>query len=275
MKHIKALGHLPAVKLLAFSIFTIASTLISLFIMMSYRPISIDLIFGCLLGFLLLASTVRALALMCKHIVLLQMVEQETLNEYRLLQACYNTDLERLSGFAEVLHHRLQRTIHDTENTKKQLENSLSMLLHAHQSVLEARTREQKTDYLFNSLFQHAEYPYLLFDEYRLIACNGASLQQFGYTSFEEVKATHPVFLSPKKQADGWPSVQKYQHIMEEARCKGLAVFQWLYHNKSEFPFNTMVVLHALEIEGRQAFMAIHVDAEQTQGTLAVSHFDE
>ncbi|HID62599.1 MAG TPA: PAS domain-containing protein, partial [Anaerolineae bacterium] len=62
---------------------------------------------------------------------------------------------------------------------------------------------------MFRLLFQRSPEAMLLLDGEVFIDCNQAAVEMMGCSSKEQLLALHPYDISPERQSDGRPSVEK------------------------------------------------------------------
>jgi len=112
----------------------------------------------------------------------------------------------------------------------------------------------QESEAKYRVLFEESSDAYLLMGSERLIDCNAAALQMFGFN--DPAEFTHPADISPPYQADGQPSRLAVEVTTAAALANGSHCFEWLHQRKNGEVFPAEVRLSALTLAGRQLVMA-------------------
>ncbi len=125
--------------------------------------------------------------------------------------------------------------IRSIEKNKKILEKLVLL------RTVELKNSERK----YRDLFEKSEDAALIIKDGRFIDCNAATLKMLGYRDKNELLNTHPSELSPEKQPDGRPSIEKADEMIELAKRKGSHRFEW-NHMKADgeiFPVEVLLTL--------------------------------
>ncbi len=119
----------------------------------------------------------------------------------------------------------------------------------------------------FRILFDHASDAHFIFDETGITDCNEAAVTLLKCSSKSEVLARHPRVYSPEHQADGRLSIEKSKEMDAIARAKGWHRFEWMHQKANGEAFPVEVMLNAVEIDGKQAFIAVWHDLTEIKRT--------
>ncbi|MGY4707275.1 PAS domain S-box protein [Candidatus Bipolaricaulota sp. J31] len=105
----------------------------------------------------------------------------------------------------------------------------------------------------FRLLFERSPDAMLLLDGERFIDCNRAALEMLGCSNKEEFLSLSIYDISPERQPDGRPSVEKARELLDRAYKEGSLRFEWIHRRLDdgrEFPVE--VLLTAISLRGRR-----------------------
>ncbi len=110
----------------------------------------------------------------------------------------------------------------------------------------------KRSETKFRTLYDSISDAVVLFDHQGFIECNQATLSLFGCATKQEFLTTHPgVQLSPATQADGSPSRERSEELIEQAFEEGALRFEWLHRRiDTGAVFPAEVYLHTMELDG-------------------------
>jgi PAS domain S-box-containing protein len=120
----------------------------------------------------------------------------------------------------------------------------------------------------FRHLFERTAEAILLFDRRSnmFVDCNAATLRMLGAATREEVLLQHPWSLSPERQPDGRPSVEKAAEMIAVAIVKGTHRFEWIHRRMDGTPFAVEVMLTSIQFGDRPFIYTVWRDlAERRQ----------
>lgn len=103
----------------------------------------------------------------------------------------------------------------------------------------------------YKSLFEFSGDAMLLLDNYRIVDCNQATLDMLGYQSKEQIFSLQPSDLSPEFQADGRPSKEKADEMIQKALTNGSLRFTWTHIRADGEEFPAEVLLTAISHQGK------------------------
>lgn len=130
-----------------------------------------------------------------------------------------------------------------------------AMFVSAHDVTEQKRAAEllEDSEQKYRVLFEESADAYWLTDEKRVLECNSAALQMFGYAAGEEMP--QPSELSPPAQPDGTPSREAAVRWNDEARRDGRAQFEWLHRRRNGEIFPAEVSLTVLTLSGKRTML--------------------
>lgn len=117
----------------------------------------------------------------------------------------------------------------------------------------------------FRVLFDHSSDAHFIFDGGGVTDCNEATVRLLRCRDKSEVLALHPADLSPKYQPDGSLSAEKSARMDAIARERGWHRFEWVHKKRDGEEFPVEVVLNAVTIGGRPAFVAVWHDLTEVK----------
>jgi PAS domain S-box-containing protein len=91
---------------------------------------------------------------------------------------------------------------------------------------------------------------------WKFTQANQAALQLFGVASEADFTALGPWDVSPKRQPDGQPSVEKAQEMIATAMREGSYFFEWVHRRLHGEPFAADVLLTRIEVNGQVSMQA-------------------
>jgi two-component system sensor histidine kinase/response regulator len=114
----------------------------------------------------------------------------------------------------------------------------------------------------FRRLFEDSADAMLLIDvdTGRFVECNPAAVLMMRMKSRDDMLNHHPVDLSPEKQADSIPSVEKAALLMEKVLRLGSLRFEWLHRRADGTVFPVEVLLTTIEHHGRRMIHTVWRD---------------
>jgi PAS domain S-box-containing protein len=117
----------------------------------------------------------------------------------------------------------------------------------AKQELVDSKNRYQ-------ALFEESGDANWLMDEDRVLDCNSAARQMFGYSVNAPLPL--PYEMSPPHQSDGTPSRVAAKQKIASALLNGNERFEWLHQRKDGEVFPAEVCLTALTLSGRRVVLA-------------------
>lgn len=112
----------------------------------------------------------------------------------------------------------------------------------------------------FRDLFERSPDPSWLIQDRLFVDCNLAAVAILGYSTRQELLATHPSALSPAFQPDGRPSFDKADEMMRTALQHGIHRFEWEHRRRDGSCFPVEVTLARLDVQGREILYCIWRD---------------
>ncbi len=112
----------------------------------------------------------------------------------------------------------------------------------------------------FRLLFEHSSDAHLIVIDGVITDCNDAAVKMLKCSSAAEVISAHPALFSPPFQPDGSDSIEKSGRMDALARQNGYTRFEWYHRRMNGEVFPVQVTLNALEIDGKQALIAVWHD---------------
>ena len=112
----------------------------------------------------------------------------------------------------------------------------------------------------FRDLFERSPDPSWLIQDRLFVDCNLAAVAILGYSTRQELLATHPSALSPEFQPDGRPSFDKAEEMMRTALQHGVHRFEWEHRRSDGSCFPVEVTLARLDVQGRDILYCIWRD---------------
>ncbi len=112
----------------------------------------------------------------------------------------------------------------------------------------------------FQILFDHASDAHFIFMDNGITDCNDAAVTLLKCRSKSEVLARHPRIFSPEYQPDGRLSLEKSMEMDAIARKRGWHRFEWVHQKVDGETFPVEVTLNVVEIDGKQAMIAVWHD---------------
>ena len=112
-----------------------------------------------------------------------------------------------------------------------------------------ARKRDEaalrQSEAKFRSLFLESKDAMVTVEppDWRFTSCNPALLRVFGAKTEAEFTAHHPWTLSPERQPDGRPSMEKVHEVIDQVLREGSLQFEWTHRrlNGQEFPAEVLL----------------------------------
>ena len=109
----------------------------------------------------------------------------------------------------------------------------------------------------FRLLFEKSPDAMLLLDGDVFVDCNQAAVEMMGCASKKQLLALHPYDISPEKQPDGRPSVEKARELIDMAHQKGSLRFEWVHRRMDGREFTAEVLLTAIPLRGGQVLHVV------------------
>ncbi|MEW8323000.1 MAG: EAL domain-containing protein [Candidatus Thiodiazotropha taylori] len=130
------------------------------------------------------------------------------------------------------------------------------------QSELLRLKKEQlsQSEEKYRLLFERPEEPMLVIKKNTFVIANDSSARLLGYESPQALQQIHPSALSPDKQPDGRPSIDKANEMMEQAYNTGYHKFEWQHLKKDGTPLLIEVSLTRIPFENDFALFCIWRD---------------
>ncbi|MEN6406325.1 MAG: PAS domain S-box protein [Thermoguttaceae bacterium] len=126
--------------------------------------------------------------------------------------------------------------------------------------ILERKKAERTlsaSEIKYKALFDASADAILLRDaDLQLIASNRAAVTLFGCENENELAASVPLGVSPERQPDGEPSLEKAKRMWSLALQNGSHSFEWLYRRSNGEEFYATVLLTAMRIDDRPFLQA-------------------
>jgi len=115
---------------------------------------------------------------------------------------------------------------------------------------------------LFRAMFEKSPGPAQLIDprSLRLLDCNEATLEAFGWADKAAVLSTTLLAFSAERQPDGSPSSRKGIAMFREALERGAHAFEWEFRRVDGQPLLADVRLAKITLEGRDLLLATLFD---------------
>ncbi|MCG7912959.1 MAG: EAL domain-containing protein [Candidatus Thiodiazotropha weberae] len=130
------------------------------------------------------------------------------------------------------------------------------------QSELLRLKKEQlsQSEEKYRLLFERPEEPMLVIRKNTFVIANDSAARLLGYESSLALQQIHPSVLSPDKQPDGQPSIDKANDMMEQAYKTGYHRFEWQHLKKDGTPLLIEVSLTRIPFENDFALFCIWRD---------------
>ncbi len=125
----------------------------------------------------------------------------------------------------------------------------------------ELATSEDK----YRTLFQASGDAVFLTQDDRVIDCNQAALEMFGFSRREEFIGLGPLDVSPPVQPDGELSRDRARSLIETAFERGSLHFEWVHRRSDGSAFPADITLTVMELDGRRVMQAIIRDITETK----------
>ncbi len=118
----------------------------------------------------------------------------------------------------------------------------------------------------YRMLFEYASDAIFIIKGDRVIDCNNAVLNNFGYTR-EEIIGKHPGEASPSIQPDGQESTSKAEALHQKVREGFPQIYEWVHQRKDGSEFTAEVNLHQVVIQDETLTLAIVRDVTERKLT--------
>jgi diguanylate cyclase (GGDEF)-like protein/PAS domain S-box-containing protein len=130
-----------------------------------------------------------------------------------------------------------------------------SILVAAHDVTEQKRSEAVRQDSMnkYRVLFEDSGDANWLIDEGKVLDCNSAARQMFGYD--DSASMPTPYEMSPPNQSNGRPSSTAAQLKIDAALRSGKERFEWLHQRRNGEVFPADVCLTALTLSGRQVLL--------------------
>ena len=131
-----------------------------------------------------------------------------------------------------------------------------SVLVAAHDVTERKRSEDLQQDSMnkYRVLFEDSGDANWLMDEKRVLDCNSAARQMFGYDVSDAMPK--PYEMSPPNQADGRSSSEAAKQKIAAALLTGRERFEWLHQRRNGEVFPAEVCLTALTLSGQRVLLA-------------------
>jgi len=123
------------------------------------------------------------------------------------------------------------------------------------------KTSEQN----FRMLFEGSSDPIFLMDDQKLIDCNSATVEIFGYNYKHELLGKSPWNLSPVKQLDGELSKTKAAEIINTAYRDGKYRFEWLHQKRDGTLLPMDIIITTISIENKKLLHVVCRDITERE----------
>jgi len=132
----------------------------------------------------------------------------------------------------------------ELQRTNKLLRTEIAGRKHAGESL-------RASDAKFRLLFEKSPDAMLLLDGDLFVDCNQAAVDMMGCSSKEELLDLHPYDISPERQPDGRPSIEKARDLIATAFREGSQRFEWVHRAVDGTDFPVEVLLTAIPLSDR------------------------
>ncbi len=106
-------------------------------------------------------------------------------------------------------------------------------------------------DRVSSTIFETSVEGQFVFNERGIVVCNDACLTKLGASDRQQVEGVHPAKFSPEFQANGQRSADLAGEMIGAAIKAGHHRFEWTHCRLDGSPFDVLVTLVAVRIEGR------------------------
>ncbi len=138
------------------------------------------------------------------------------------------------------------------------------------EKLLKVKTQElTESEQKYRTLFERSRDALLIIDKNVFVDCNDSTLKMLGYNSKNELRNTHPSKLSPPFQADGRPSFEKAEEMMEIAKKNGSHRFEWVHRKANGEDFFVEVSLTIIPFQGRDIIHTAWRDISERKRMMA------
>ena len=134
--------------------------------------------------------------------------------------------------------------------------NSISAAIESRLKNFELFEEVRESEETFRRLFEDSADAIFLFDRERIIDCNAAALELFGYPKAKMIQS-NLWDLSPKSQPGECASGDKAEEVMAAARQTGHHHFEWIHRKADGLDFPVAAMLTPIVLRGRLVFHAI------------------
>jgi len=122
------------------------------------------------------------------------------------------------------------------------------------------KTSSETNSNSFMKVFNNSKDALLIISGNDFIECNKSAVRLLNAKSKNDVLATHPSQLSPKKQPDGMESYKKANEMMSIAYQKGFHRFEWVHEKLTGEVFPVEVSLTAIEYDNKLVLYTLWKD---------------
>jgi PAS domain S-box-containing protein len=107
---------------------------------------------------------------------------------------------------------------------------------------------------------------------FKLVDCNPAAVQIFGFSSREETLSTTPLDVAAPVQDDGTPSMDKARHYVERVLAEGTIIFEWRHQRSNGEIWDAEVHLMSFQSGTRQLLQFTLQDITERKRADAALH---
>lgn len=170
---------------------------------------------------------------------------------------------KELHAANEILEEKVKNRTIDLQQSNEQLvaimhENAelIEKYKIQNEELLIANKRIAESEEKFKLLFEKSDDAILILSKTKVIECNEAAIQMFGYNKNELINL-HPADLSPEKQIDGLVSIEKANMRIQEALESRVNHFEWIHQRKNGELFHASVWLTVVPFQNEKLIHSV------------------